>query len=858
MRNLLIVLVVAVLCLLVGWLAFTKERPAGSPEVVTKPAVVEPAPVPETAPTLAGAPERERATAPVVPLSDAPKPAPVVSARPRSIVFGRVVDDEGHPVEGVRLSLSAVGTQWAEGETIPHRKVGRFDVEGFDATSAADGRFRFDVPLPESDWISLHTDAPPHFGIAGCDFGSAGGRNKPRLKEGDNDLGDLVIAITGAVSGEVHAADGGAVGGAEVRLEGSFPGGFSVQTVCDEAGRFVLGHVPEGMVTVGAKAEGYLSASQSGVEVKKRATTPGVVFRLERAPVISGRVVDESGAPIEKVRMWGWPVSAGQGAGARSKTDGTFTIYLPQNEPYKLEVQGEEFEPWGGFQSDKTFDPGTTDVLVSLKRTKRTTFVVVDGASGAPIERYGLSVRDKPQKEGSYGGAFHVSEVGAHPQGEVKTIGDPERHVVCVVAPGFEDFEADVRHDDASGARQTLRLKRGGTIVLRVMHAGQPVDGASVKLERDAIKIDPSKPDDEDDFFNSNYTYDLSDFLGRARMCDGAPDGSVRIADLSPGTYRLTVSGGKGAPKMLKDVRLEPGGTRDLGTVELDASATVNGRVVLGPGQSTADVEVYLDDDWIARRTLVNATGAFTFENVAAGKHVMNVRVGVIGLQEQVEFEAVAGATKEVVVDLSTKAPCKVRVHVTRGGRPVPDVEVAFEHTDGDRFAGQQPVATTGADGTATGSCPGGSRGEFIVRGDNQLVLGRGGKVVELVAGAMHEAEIAIQSGELVIQFPPTLVVPDPGSFMVSLQGGEGAAKTYQFLHCSSAHAPFRMSKLVWKEPRCPLGPVAPGEYTISVQLQFLPDPAQPDAQPAAPPVKPFQGKITIEADKTTVVEIPQ
>jgi hypothetical protein len=194
-----------------------------------------------------------------------------------------------------------------------------------------------------------------------------------------------------------------------------------------------------------------------------------------------------------------------------------------------------------------------------------------------------------------------------------------------------------------------------------------------------------------------------------------------------------------------------------------------------------------------------------------------------------------------------------VRVRVTNGGRPVAGVEIGLEPSDGQYFGGQQAIATTGDDGVASGALPGGTRGTFVARGDNQLILGRGAKPVELAAGALHESEIAIRSGELVIQFPASFVVPDSGAFMLTLQGGEGGANTHQFLHCSTAHAPFHMSKIVWKETRCPIGPVAPGEYSIGVQLQFLGDPA-----PAASQLKPFHGKVTIEADKTTVVEIPQ
>jgi hypothetical protein len=158
----------------------------------------------------------------------------------------------------------------------------------------------------------------------------------------------------------------------------------------------------------------------------------------------------------------------------------------------------------------------------------------------------------------------------------------------------------------------------------------------------------------------------------------------------------------------------------------------------------------------------------------------------------------------------------------------------------------------TDEDGVASGSIPGGSNGTLIARSENQLILGRSAPV-ELVAGLLFETEIAVHSGELVVQFPATLVVPDVGAFIVTLNGGPDGTASFQFLHCSTAHAPFRMTKLVWKEPRCSLGDIAAGEYTVSVQLQFLEDTPQ-----TGPPVKPFSGKITVEEGKATVIEIPQ
>ncbi|MBL8859212.1 MAG: carboxypeptidase regulatory-like domain-containing protein [Planctomycetes bacterium] len=851
MRGTLVFVFVGCVLALAAFFFFSRQRPVRAPVAIPSPASTSStASVLESTPNLAPAPEIDRELAPTSSVAEAPPDVADSEAWPRARVFGRAVDDEGQPVAKLHLSLSSVSKEWAPGQKIPTVKLGRYQMSGFETKSDDDGRFEFDVPVPTSDWISLHTDAPDFLGIAGRDFGTAGGRNRPPLKAGDNDVGDLILAVTGAVSGEVRAADGGVIPKAEVRLEGSFPGGFSVQTVSDANGRFVLGHVPEGTFAIGAKAEGYLSATVSNVEVKKRATTPGIAFRLEPAPQISGRVLDEHGNPIEGVRMWGWPVSSGQGAGARSKSDGSFTIHLPQNEPYQLEVQSKGFEPWGGHGSDKTFGPGTSDVVVSLKRVASVTFVVVDAARGEAIERYGILIEDRPREGQMFGSSRTEPEIKQRKQGECTAPADPARHVVRIVAPGYADSEADVRYDEPAVARQTLRLKTGATLHGRVSQKQQPVPGATLKLERDRIKIDPSKADDPDDIFSMNFTHDLSDFLGRPRMRSADEQGTFRIEDLPPGTYRLTASGGTGAPRTLGALRVEDGATRDLGVIELEDAGVVNGRVVLGPGQVATEIELHLDDDWTARSPITSATGAFTFKNVAAGAHVLHVRSGR-GDVEQVPFDIAAGETKELVVDISSKAPCTVRVRVTRGGRPEAGVTVDFRVQSGEVLHDGGRLGTTGADGIATGSLPGGMRAQFVARADSQFLIGRGTVTADLVAGALYETEIAVRSGELVVLFPATMKIPDKGGFSVTLKASDDPDGMFQHTNWSTAQSAFHIGKDIWKDHRCVIGALAPGEYDARVGTLYFG--GAPDQSPL---FKPFQGKIKIEDDKTTVVEI--
>ena len=121
------------------------------------------------------------------------------------------------------------------------------------------------------------------------------GESPPEL---DDDL-ELDDAEAASVSGVVHDALGGAVGGAEVRIVSTGPAGggpgvtASIVVLADDLGRFAA-DVPAGLVRVVAMAEGYASA-----DISRIAPAEGIKISLAPASFIAGRVVDgDSGQPI--------------------------------------------------------------------------------------------------------------------------------------------------------------------------------------------------------------------------------------------------------------------------------------------------------------------------------------------------------------------------------------------------------------------------------------------------------------------------------------------------------------------------------------------------------------------------------
>jgi hypothetical protein len=121
-----------------------------------------------------------------------------------------------------------------------------------------------------------------------------------------------VNAAAGSLAGHVRDATGAGIAGAAVTAD---PGGRAATT--DSTGRYVLSGVPIGVYRVSASRSGYLTANESGVEVRQDQTT-SLDFQLEAGTTtgaIGGTMRDTSGQPLT-----GAEVAASPG-GVRGLTD---------------------------------------------------------------------------------------------------------------------------------------------------------------------------------------------------------------------------------------------------------------------------------------------------------------------------------------------------------------------------------------------------------------------------------------------------------------------------------------------------------------------------------------------------------
>ncbi len=209
---------------------------------------------------------------------------PIVVATTTRALAGRVHDADGAPLTGahVRLVLD---------ETFATRFGHVMDASLDQSwTSTTDARGAFELPsAPQIDGARLET--------------SLEGYRRDVREAPDRDDRAIDIQLTraeprtNALSGDVRLPDGSPARGARVAF-----GGTTLSS--DETGRFSFDLSQVAGDTLVALQRGYLPA-----ELEASATAPRwpefVRLRLSAAPnALAGRVVDERGNPLPKVRVW--------------------------------------------------------------------------------------------------------------------------------------------------------------------------------------------------------------------------------------------------------------------------------------------------------------------------------------------------------------------------------------------------------------------------------------------------------------------------------------------------------------------------------------------------------------------------
>ena len=407
---------------------------------------------------------------------------------PGATVTGRVVDEAGAPVAGVRIAVT-----WAIRNPLSVVIVHPDTAPELEKEAVSDDQGRFTIEKLEPG---------PKTIFAEVEGGGADVKSRVNLKDGiTRELKDFVIPNNRVLAGRVQWKSGGPVPGA--RVFGA-PGQDTAMraTEADEEGRFRLTHLPEGQAyTLGVLVEGLPVEYAQGFELDDE----NIVIEFDDPGALTGTVTDAAtGKPVERFaiqldsaeppedfqrRFVEQQVKQGLGPAPMQSKDGRFT--LPQVAPgtYIVNVHAAGFPSVR--KTDVTIVVGeTTDVRIELPVGNRAQGRV-ERANGDPVGRARLYVmpagsvekRDRPIL--SVRGFTEDRE----PAGATLTDGSfelppqtPGRYDLLVEVEGeLPGVLHDVDLSDGDVGDLLVRLPPSGTVAGRILgEGGRPAVGEEV------------------------------------------------------------------------------------------------------------------------------------------------------------------------------------------------------------------------------------------------------------------------------------------------------------------------------------------------------------------------------------------
>ena len=524
-------------------------------------------------------------------------------------IEGRVVDRAGSPRPAAQVSV------W---RAVESGFAGLFEPTG--ALVLTDGQGRFElhaVPIG----VNLALEA--------VDDDSAPSRVPVRaLHPGElRPVGDIVLGPGTTLVGRVLDQDGAPLEGATVSVrEGVDDGPALRSSTSDADGRYAVPHLAPRQYGIQAACPGYATMESVQAFVLGPSGPEWIVdFTLPRADrTMQGTVVDSMGGPLPDVglRLLRRVTAGGAHflADTRSDADGRFLIEGLPDGSFDVSVDSPDWYLDHTLQLEA--DSGQ---LIRLHPSATVLGELV--TSGAPPERFTITVKpDGRTGARTLGG--DLRRVFSPEAGEARfewTGLRPGSYAFLVEAPGF----AATRSQDViigqgqAEARLLVPLQRGGTLLGRV---DPPLAG--VKVEVREVDWDPASPLED--------AFPTPPLPGLGARTDD--DGRFRIEHVPEGYFVVSLRPDGLPAAHVREVQVDEGGSRDLGTIALKAGGMVTGLVTGPDGRPRAGASVRLSGDDVHLAVVTDADGSFRLDAVPAGHYEATVTPG--SLSEALTLEA--------------------------------------------------------------------------------------------------------------------------------------------------------------------------------------------------------------------------
>ncbi|MGE0710900.1 MAG: carboxypeptidase regulatory-like domain-containing protein [Planctomycetota bacterium] len=483
-----------------------------------------------------------------------------------------------------------------DGRPAPNAKVELFRKRGVTAVVECDASGRFEAALGAGKWALVAS--PP----AGDEsFAPAEVVNAKVAAEQTTELeAPLALRAAGALVGVVVDADEQPVAGARVRVQVPQQRGIEAKArsaAVDEAGRFRVGGLAEGLYRVEVTAAGFVPRTLRDVPLTPARGGEARVV-LERGAGLSGLLLGPDGQPVAKGLVFVYRDGRRLASG-RAGDDGRYRVEGVLPGPVELFARSQDYSVCARLRA--AVQVGRPTVLdLPLGAGPRIAGVLRDGA-GKPLAKLTVTARDR--------------------DGDVRRQGKSDaqgRYVVKDLYPG--SYALSVTHGRSApllelslevGAGETPRdlvVPAGAAIAGQVVGADQqPVSGANV------------------------FAIVGKEYRGTART---DAQGAFRIKDLPADRYQLYVRVGEDRLVGWGELELGPGEARDQLKVVARAPARLRGRVLDASGAPVAGVRLRIRgvSTPVRREATSDAEGRFDVGPFYDGDYRLKADAGGLAL----------------------------------------------------------------------------------------------------------------------------------------------------------------------------------------------------------------------------------
>ncbi len=396
---------------------------------------------------------------------------------------GTVVDEQGHPMAGVKVRISGYLGEKKEKHELAWMVDAQTDQQGrWRGRSFRNMTFAY-LFLSHPDYVADGDSYPRK-------HGQPRPSNPPKPDEQPmqalRDFTDRQVMIRGvAIAGTVSDQAGKPIAGAEVIcFEASDPGPYddAPLSITDAQGQFRFPHVRPKRMMLRVKARGHAP------EMKPVAATDRVepvVVTLGPPHVLAGRVVDTQNRPIPDafVHIDTWRGRRFPRVFLKSRSDGRFRWEDAPADPVLVDASRTGYSDV--FQQRATPDSG--EIVLTLRRELSISGHVRDAVTDNPIDKAELEVGIVKGDTGKV--SWNANSRSFVDQGYLQASLDTEKanqFRLRIKAKGYEPFESRVFQSDEGQVEYDVKLTKAekpqGVLVTGIVHRpdATPLEGAEV------------------------------------------------------------------------------------------------------------------------------------------------------------------------------------------------------------------------------------------------------------------------------------------------------------------------------------------------------------------------------------------